>query len=251
MTFEWISSRGSSIYLHHDQQDSIRLLTGSAGTTTGSITFDAYGNKLESTGTTSPLGYDAQYTSSDTGLIYLRARTYDPKTAQFLSVDPLVGLTRAPYIYTEDNPMNSTDPTGLWFGVDDLVASGVGLVVGGTVSTVDQVVSGNGISLSKVGIAAASGAAGGEASLYCGPVCGGAVAGGLNDLGNQVNEKGSVNGGEVVASAVLGGVFGRASGWSEGPLGWQAAASATTGFAGDWALTGGFSSWMDLSCSRP
>ena len=36
-----------------------------------------------------PLGYDAQYTSSDTGLIYLRARVYDPATAQFVTVDPL------------------------------------------------------------------------------------------------------------------------------------------------------------------
>jgi RHS repeat-associated protein len=31
-----------------------------------------------------PLGYDGQYTSSDTGLIYLRNRVNDPSTAQFL-----------------------------------------------------------------------------------------------------------------------------------------------------------------------
>jgi RHS repeat-associated protein len=99
-------------YLHHDQQGSIRLLTGSAGTTTGSVTFDAYGNKVESTGTISPLGYDAQYTSSDTGLIYLRARAYDPTTAQFLTVDPLVGATGAPYNYTGDNPLNYGDSSG-------------------------------------------------------------------------------------------------------------------------------------------
>jgi RHS repeat-associated protein len=246
---EQISSAGTVSYLHHDQQGSTRLLTGSTGTVTGSTTFDAYGNKAGSTGTsTTPLGYDGQYTNSDTGLLYMRARVYDPTTAQFLTVDPAVSITRAPYNYAGDNPETYADPSGLWFGVDDLVASGVGFVVGGTVSTVEQVVSGNGVSLSKVGIAAASGAAGGEASLYCGPACGGAVAGGLNDLGNQVNDKGSVNGGEVVASAVLGGVFGRASGSSEGPLGWQAAASATTGFAGDWAVSGGFGSWMGLSC---
>jgi len=109
---EQISSGGTTTYPHHDQQGSVRLLTGSAGTVIGSITFDPYGNKIESTGTISPLGY-GQYTSSDTGLIYMRARTYDPKTAQFLSVDPLVGLTRAPYNYTEDNPLNASDPTGL------------------------------------------------------------------------------------------------------------------------------------------
>jgi RHS repeat-associated protein len=54
-----------------------------------------------------------QYTSSDTGLIYLRARTYDPATAQFLSVDPAEVVTRAPYTYASDNPLNRSDPTGL------------------------------------------------------------------------------------------------------------------------------------------
>ena len=61
---------------------------------------------------TTPLGYDGQYTSSDTGLIYMRARVYDPTTAQFLSV-PLDAITRAPYYYAGDNPLNKADPTGL------------------------------------------------------------------------------------------------------------------------------------------
>jgi RHS repeat-associated protein len=111
---EQISSGGTATYLHHDQQGSTRLLTGSTGTVTGSTTFDAYGNSTGSTGTsTTPLGYDAQYTSTDTGLIYLRNRVYDPATAQFLSVDPMEMVTRAPYNYAEDNPLNRGDATGL------------------------------------------------------------------------------------------------------------------------------------------
>jgi RHS repeat-associated protein len=114
------NSTGTVLYLHHDQQGSTRLLTGSAGTVTGSLTFDAYGNKTGSTGTsTTPLGYDGQYTSSDTGLIYLRARTYDPATAQFLSVDPAVMETRAPYNYVGDNPLNHGDLTGLSCGLTE------------------------------------------------------------------------------------------------------------------------------------
>jgi RHS repeat-associated protein len=68
---------------------------------------------------TTPLGYDAQYTSSDTGLQYLRNRVYDSGTAQFLSVDPLQKLTRAPYNHAQDNPLNYEDPTGLgdWLGL--------------------------------------------------------------------------------------------------------------------------------------
>jgi RHS repeat-associated protein len=56
---------------------------------------------------------DGQYTSSDTGLIYLRARTYDPATAQFLSSDPALPITRAPYTYANENPLNLSDPSGL------------------------------------------------------------------------------------------------------------------------------------------
>jgi RHS repeat-associated protein len=59
-----------------------------------------------------PLFY-AQYTSTDTGLIYMRARVYDPSTAQFPTTDPVVGLTLTPYGYTYDNPLNAADPTGL------------------------------------------------------------------------------------------------------------------------------------------
>jgi RHS repeat-associated protein len=95
--------------VHHDQQGSTRLLTGSTGKTEATFTYHAYGNTTGTTGTAkTPLGYDAQYTSSDTGLIYMRARVYDPKTAQFLSVDPLDELTWAPYNYANDNPANYT-----------------------------------------------------------------------------------------------------------------------------------------------
>ncbi len=115
---EQISSGGTVTYLHHDRQGSTRLLTGSTGTVTGSTTFDAYGNKTGSTGSsTTPLGYDGQYTSSDTGLIYLRARVYDPATAQFLTVDPLAPITEEPYTYGADDPINSADPSGLIFGI--------------------------------------------------------------------------------------------------------------------------------------
>jgi len=40
-------------------------------------------------------------------------RYYDPSTAQFLSIDPLVGITGAPYSYAGDNPLDGTDPLGL------------------------------------------------------------------------------------------------------------------------------------------
>lgn len=47
----------------------------------------------------------------------MRARVYDPATAQFLSVNPLAAISGAPYAYAGDNPLNASDPTGLIFGI--------------------------------------------------------------------------------------------------------------------------------------
>jgi RHS repeat-associated protein len=127
MSIEQINTTtGTVTYLHHDQQGSTRLLTGSTGKVDGKCSYAAYGTPTCEGTATTPLGWDGQYTSSDTGLIYMRARVYDPATAQFLSVDPLVWLTRAPYTYTNDNPLNFTDPTG----------RAVQACIGGTVSVV-------------------------------------------------------------------------------------------------------------------
>jgi hypothetical protein len=40
-------------------------------------------------------------------------RYYDPATDQFISVDPMVQMTDQPYMFTNDNPLNSEDPIGL------------------------------------------------------------------------------------------------------------------------------------------
>jgi RHS repeat-associated protein len=112
------NTTGTVTYLHHDQAGSTRLLTGSTGTVSGKCAYSAYGTPT-CEGSSTPLGFDGEYTSADTGLIYMRARTYDPSTAQFLSLDPLEKLTRAPYDFAEDNPLNESDPTGLgdWLGL--------------------------------------------------------------------------------------------------------------------------------------
>jgi RHS repeat-associated protein len=120
------ASTGTVLYLHHDQAGSTRLITGSTGTVEGAYTYDAYGNQTGHTGSaTTPLGYDGEYTNSDTGLIYLRNRVYDPATAQFLTVDPLATITRTPYNYAGANPINNIDPTGLSSTSEGLGENGV------------------------------------------------------------------------------------------------------------------------------
>ncbi len=52
------------------------------------------------------------YANAASGFLCLY-RYYDPSTGQFLSVDPLVGVTGQAYQYSYDDPVNETDPTGL------------------------------------------------------------------------------------------------------------------------------------------
>jgi RHS repeat-associated protein len=116
---EQINNTTSAVtYLHHDQQGSTRLITGSSGKVEGKCTYSAYGTPTCEGTATTPLGFDGQYTSPDTGLIYMRARVYDPATAQFLTRDPLAAISGEPYSYAGDNPLNESDPTGLLFGVE-------------------------------------------------------------------------------------------------------------------------------------
>ena len=121
---EQISGAGTVLYLHHDYQRSTRVLSGASGTAEGTYTFDAYGNTAGHTGTAStPLGFDGQYTSADTGLIYLRARTYDPSTAQFVSRDPLEVIGSERYTFAEDNPVSAWDPSGLRSIFDEVLGT--------------------------------------------------------------------------------------------------------------------------------
>jgi RHS repeat-associated protein len=113
---EQIPSSGETLYLHHDQQGSTRLLSNTKGEAVAAYTYSPYGSLTASTGTGStPLRYDGQYTNTDTGLVYLRSRVYDPQTAQFLTIDPALPTTGEPYAYTKDNPLNYADPAGEWW----------------------------------------------------------------------------------------------------------------------------------------
>jgi RHS repeat-associated protein len=60
--------------------------------------------------TSRPVDYDPSVAFASDGSIN---RYYDPATAQFISVDPLVAETQSPYVYAGDDPVNGVDPLGL------------------------------------------------------------------------------------------------------------------------------------------
>ena len=75
--------------------------------------------------------YTGREYDADTGLYYYRARWYDPEARRFISEDP-IGLNGGInlYAYVNNNPLRYVDPSGLWFGYDDLVFAVGGAVIG-------------------------------------------------------------------------------------------------------------------------
>lgn len=59
------------------------------------------------------MDYDSNTTPEPDGSIN---RYYDPGTGEFLTVDPLVDQTGQAYQYTGGDPVNASDPSGLYDG---------------------------------------------------------------------------------------------------------------------------------------
>ena len=105
----WLIS--SNFFQHH--LGSTTALTDSKGALVERETYDAYGNSIGSMRTR--YGYTGRERDSLTGLMYYRARFYDPQLGRFISEDP-IGLTGGinSFAYVSNNPQNRTDPSGLY-----------------------------------------------------------------------------------------------------------------------------------------
>jgi hypothetical protein len=90
------------------------------------------------------------------------------------------------YAYANGDPIMRSDPSGLWFGVDDAIFAGVGAVVGIGGKFVGNVITGNSGTWEDYVGAAVGGAAGGETLLYtANPFIAGAVGGAAANLSTQ------------------------------------------------------------------
>ena len=102
------------LYYHEDQLGSVRAITDASAIVAETYNYDPYGNGIASGSVSQPFEYAGQYADAESNCIYLRTRYYDPYSAQFISRDPLERATREPFGYVRGNPVNKTDPTGLW-----------------------------------------------------------------------------------------------------------------------------------------
>jgi len=93
----------------------VQTVFSSSGSLQEEAAYSTYGTPVYEASTTdqSSFGFQGSYTDPSQ-LIYLINRYYDPATDQFLSVDPDLAETGQPYAFTGDDPLNSTDPLGLY-----------------------------------------------------------------------------------------------------------------------------------------
>jgi RHS repeat-associated protein len=109
---------GAQSYYHPDSLGSTRALSNGSGQVTARYSYDAFGAVRSSSGASSTaFKFAGEQTDDEIGLIYLRARYYDPEVGRFISKDPRAGhediiqsLNR--YVYARNNPFNVTDPSG-------------------------------------------------------------------------------------------------------------------------------------------
>jgi RHS repeat-associated protein len=108
-------------YYHYDAIGSTLALTGSTQVVTDKYANGPYGETGGSSGTTpNRFRYVGQFgvMQEDNGLMFMRARFYDPLTKRFIGMDPVRGemidpMTLNPFIYAKGNPLLFLDPTGL------------------------------------------------------------------------------------------------------------------------------------------
>lgn len=119
------TTAANAAYYHADGLGSIAAVSNSAGAPLGVQRFDAWGQRLDdsSTGTIAQYGYTGRE-PDETGLVYYRARYYQPGYGRFTARDPL-GLKAGinPYAYVNANPATLNDPSGKLASLANLSSS--------------------------------------------------------------------------------------------------------------------------------
>lgn len=114
-------------YFHPDHLGSSSYITNLDGNVTQHMEYLPFGETLvdeHTNSNNSPFKFNGKELDEETGNYYYGARYYNPKWSIWLSVDPLAEQTPSwsPYVYTHNNPLRYTDPTGM--SADDVIIKG-------------------------------------------------------------------------------------------------------------------------------
>ncbi len=114
-----ISASGNALYYDFDGIGSTVGMTGTAAGYVNQYEYLPFGERLSATeGVSNPFQYVGQagVMNDPNGLLYMRARYYDPTTGRFIERDP-TGLKGGvnQYAYTDNQPTDRVDPQGTSF----------------------------------------------------------------------------------------------------------------------------------------
>jgi RHS repeat-associated protein len=109
-----VAYRGvTSWYIYDGHGNVVGTVNGVTGAYTANPTLDVYGVARASGAAATKQGYCGSlgHVTDDTGLVYMKARYYDPNVGRFASQDPS-GNGINWYVYANDNPTTNADKTG-------------------------------------------------------------------------------------------------------------------------------------------
>lgn len=132
------------VFLHHDHQRSVRVVTDVSGQAIEYDRFKPFGERrvrLDGGGRplvqpASRFAYTGHIEEEDTGLLFFGARYYDPRTGSFLTLDPRMQFA-SPYAYSGGNPVVGRDADGNIFALTGIELL---MVAVGTATFIDSVV---------------------------------------------------------------------------------------------------------------
>ncbi len=108
---------GGMLFFHADGIGSVSVVSDVYGTPINRYTYDPFGNPLTVNETVDNMFRFTDEPYDPSGLIFLRARYYDPSTGRFLTPDTYPGeltdpLSQNLYVYCSNNPVLYIDPSG-------------------------------------------------------------------------------------------------------------------------------------------
>ncbi len=122
-------------YFDYDGHGSVRALTDPTGAVTDTYDYDAFGNLIHQTGTTQNVYlYSGEQFDPDLNLYYNRARYLNVGTGRFWSMDneepnPFDPTSLHRYLYSDDDSVNRSDPSGRETLTDTNLAVALAVVV--------------------------------------------------------------------------------------------------------------------------
>jgi RHS repeat-associated protein len=202
-------------YYHQDHLGSTSVVTLSNGTVYEENFYKPFGEDLGGSGSGSSHRFTGQELDFETGLYNYGARYYNPVLGKFISADTIVPYPGNPqtlnrYGYCGNNPVLYVDPSGHFFGIDDLIYVAIfaakGAVIGAAVGGTSAAVTGGDIGQGILTGAISGAIFGGAGGLIHGAEAAGSAFSTLAQTGIHV-AAGATSGG--INASITGGDIGR------------------------------------------